>query len=196
MKEATAQENFHVLNQASVNVAHASGPADVDTLLLSYPTAVLKANYPPLGNFKQPALSWRIPAGDGNNRLIMRCAMYQSSGTDVDGGTVITNLWLNNGESGNLLALSLIWTGGTGDITVNPVTQANLTGSNWGYADTVAVTVDAIEGRYYKRGVDGNNGVIEICVDLWGSSSGFIDFDCDDGGGEDTHDAIVLGRFW
>jgi len=183
----TAQMEWNLLNQASANVA-AGLTANVNTLALSYPTAVTKAARPAQTYLK------RIPQGSGLSSIRLRVLLKHASA--VDGKKAQVKVWLWDGMSGALCVCDLTATAGTGVFTSADLNIEGLTlgaTGQWAYADTLVETATPGLPLIYN-GVEAVNGIHECEFYAKGSLYLFADFKCNIDGSNTSSDAAVLWK--
>lgn len=192
MFTSTKQDTFRLINQASLNVADDNGPTDVNTLLLSYPTAILDANRP-----KTLISTFEVT---GTNRIA--CRLLLGHATDASEKTAQVNIWLGCPGVGLIQLAKLSVVTGSAVLSANPGTDVVVPGidwsgaAKWNYVDTVTeLTTLSTSFTIYQDGESNGDGFLEFGFDLRGCNQIFADFDCDYGGAASA-DAILIGRTW
>lgn len=180
--------DFNLINQASITVAHADGPTDVNTLLLSYPTAALHTYKPTSG------LITKVPHGGKNRYLTLEFAVKHAA--DATGKKANVKVWSWCGSSRGLLLMDLTIEGGTADLSTVPPTKTVITPGtgDWAYCDNIIE--NQVNCPVWYRGEKEGNGIYSIRFDLDDDSDVFVDFDCDADAGVEASDAVCLGKFW
>lgn len=199
MYHDTKKNQFTLLNSASGNVAAGADAfgaggltPDVNTYVLSYPTACRRSN--------KPADDYCYPffTGDGSNYAVLQFLLNDTAGDAVENMTAAFSLWgWSPGMSGGVLLLTVALTAGTAVLGtaaapgMAPVPGVTLTGQ-WGYVDYINLSANNI-GAWAKPDA-GADGIAQLFIDPKGLKWLFGDWDCDGGGGTACDDGMAIIR--
>lgn len=188
MTDYNPQFGFEIANQASASVA-ADIVADVNTLALSYPTAVQLANTP------RESVLIGVPKGPGIAGVTWRFLLHHATG--VNDKQALVNLWRYDGPGSPFLVASINLTAGQAIMDKHPVTGKDLGAGQWAYTDNLAVIEE--NQLLTLTGRKDANGIMEVSFHLRGSARVFADFKCDGGPGgapAASDDALSLVKWW